>query len=78
MKETLLNLKQKGFYFIDDIIIKYLEIFELDIKDLEFALEQIEKILGKDYIKIIGNNLSLMEKVLQLAHLENKNGAVMK
>ena len=60
-------LKSKGFYFIEDIILKYLELFEIDPKYISLALDDIEKEFGKEYPILIGNHITLMERVLDKA-----------
>ena len=60
-------LKKNNFYFIDDIILKYLEIFEIDSDCVQKAINDIREILGNNYVKIIGNNLSIMDKIIELS-----------
>lgn len=52
------------FYFIDDVIIKYLDIFELDP---DLVIEKIEKLknkLGEKFVYYIGNDLRYLEEIL--------------
>jgi len=60
-------LKSKGFYFIEDVILKYLELFEIDPKYISLALDDIEKEFGKEYPTLIGKHITLMERVLNKA-----------
>lgn len=60
-------LKNNGFYFIDDIILNYLELFEIDEKYIELAISDIKSLLGNDFAKKIGENLTLIDKVIELA-----------
>lgn len=60
-------LREKGFYFIDDIILNYFEIFELDEISLRKALIFLEGVYGTDYVSIIGKNMTLLDKVIELA-----------
>ena len=60
-------LKEKGFYYIDDIIINYLELFTLDKKSIEKSLNTIESLIKDNYIEYIGKNMSLFNKVISLA-----------
>ena len=65
-------LKNKDFYFIEDIILNYLELFEIDAKDVELALFDIKSLIGEDYIKKIGQNMSLLDKIISLAFAYNE------
>lgn len=56
--------KNKKFYFIEELIIKYLDIFMLDSDIIESALYEIEKVYGTDYILFIGHNLDILEKAI--------------
>lgn len=68
-------LKINNFYFIEDIIINYLELFEIEDKYIELAILDIKSILGDDYVKKIGSNMTLIDKVIELAinYSENDN-----
>ena len=57
-------LKSKGFYFIEDIIINYMDIFELDSYYLNKVLTYLESKMGKDYIKRIGLNMTILDKII--------------
>lgn len=59
-------LKQKGFYYLDDIILNYLEIFTFDYHKIEQALNIIKVSLGDNYIEIIGNNMSIIDKIIDI------------
>ena len=56
--------KNYNFYFIDDIILNYLEIFTLNPRKVEMKILELNKELGKDFIYIIGNDLRYLEKIL--------------
>lgn len=60
---------QKGFYYLEDIILNYLEIFELEEESVSKAFEEIENELGANYVKIIGQDLTILNKVIELASL---------
>lgn len=66
-KEVYNLLKKYNFYFINDIILNYIEIFELDIKLLEEKLNILKEELGDNYIYIIGNNMRYLEVLLESA-----------
>lgn len=62
-------LKSKGFYFLEDIIIKYLELFEIDVRYIEQAIIDMEKKLGSNYINILGNNISMVSEIIDKSYL---------
>ena len=53
------------FYFIDDIILNYLKVFELDSILVERKILELIKELGNKYTYIIGDNLTILEKILE-------------
>lgn len=58
-------LKEYNFYFIEDIIINYLEIFEYNPQDVEKNILKLKETLGDNYIWEIGNNLNYLENLLE-------------
>ena len=60
-------LKEKKFYYIEDIILNYLEIFFIDEEYIRQALDDMEFILGDDYVKVIGNKMTLINKIIDIA-----------
>lgn len=60
-------LKKHNFYFIDDIILNYLELFEIEEKYVELALDKLELVLGNDLAKEIGKNMTIIDKIIELA-----------
>ena len=64
-KEVYNLLRKYNFYFINDIILNYIEIFELDTKLLEEKLNILKEELGDNYIYIIGNNMRYLEALLK-------------
>lgn len=66
-KEVYNLLKKHNFYFINDIILNYIEIFELDTKLLEEKINILKEELGDNYIYIIGNNMRYLEVLLESA-----------
>lgn len=57
-------LRKYNFYFIDDIILYYLEIFELDKEIVEKKIKELEKLYGKDFVYVIGEDLTKLEHIL--------------
>lgn len=68
-------LKNNNFYFLNDIILNYLELFEIEEEYVSLALLDIKNILGNDYVLKIGKNMTLLSKVIELAinHSEENN-----
>lgn len=57
-------LQERGFYFINDIILNYLELFELDVDNIEKSLQELENELGPNYIHEIGTDMTLLNRVI--------------
>ena len=66
-KKVYLLLKSYNFYFIEDIILNYLELFEIEVKYLEQAILDIKALLGDDFVKQIGQHMNLIDKIRELA-----------
>ncbi len=62
-----LLLKSYNFYFIEDIILNYLELFEIDEDYVQLAIRDIKFSLGDDFVKQIGKNMLLIDKIIELA-----------
>lgn len=56
--------KSCGFYYINDIIIYYLELFEYDKEIVKERISKLKDKLGYNYIYLIGDNLSYLEELL--------------
>lgn len=67
--KVYLFLKSYNFYFIKDIILNYLELFEIDVKYLQRAINDIKFILGDNYVSQIGKKMTLIEKIIQLENI---------
>ena len=57
--------KEYGFTFIEDIILRYLEIFEMEYEKVREKLEDLKMELGDDFVYIISNNLSLLGRIFE-------------
>ena len=66
-KEVYNLLRKYNFYFINDIILNYIEIFELDTNLLEEKINILKEELGDNYIYIRGNNMRYLEALLESA-----------
>lgn len=53
------------FYFIEDIILKYIEIFELDYNLVKEKLDNLKHKLGNNFTYIIGNNVNYLDEILK-------------
>lgn len=60
-------LNKNGFYYLEDIIVNYLELFEIDVYRVEKALIEIEKLIGEDYVSKIGKNMSIINEIIRLS-----------
>ena len=56
-----------NFYFIDDIILNYLELFEIEEKYVQLAIFDIKSILGDNFVEQIGKNMTFIDKIIRLA-----------
>ena len=67
-------LKQNNFYFIEDIILNYLELFEIDVEYVENAILDVKAVLKEDFVNKIGKNMEIIDKIIELAikYGENK------
>lgn len=52
------------FYFTEDIILKYLEIFEMDYNIVKEKIELLKNKLGNNFVYIIGNNMNYLDEIL--------------
>ncbi len=63
---SVYNLLQlRGFYYIEDIILMYLEIFNMDANVVNDKLDFLKQELGDNYIAIMGNNMILFNKIIE-------------
>ena len=67
-KEVYDLLVRENIYFIDDVILNYLELFEIDIKYVGEAFKNIKDIIGNNFNRVIGKNIIIMDKIIQLAN----------
>ena len=56
--------KKYNFYFIEDIIEEYLEIFEMDKNVVEERILILKDRLGEDYVNKIGEDLSYLDRII--------------
>ena len=65
--KVYLLLKSYNFYFIEDIILNYLELFEIEEKYVELAILNIKSALGNNFVVQIGKDMTLIDKIIELA-----------
>jgi len=56
-------LKEYNFNYIEDIILNYLNIFELEYNTEEIKIKNLIKVLGSNYVDIIGENMNYLEYI---------------
>ena len=66
-------LKKYNFYFINDIILNYLELFEIEDEYVDKALNVIKNKIGDNWIKEIGRNMTMIDKIIDLANTYENN-----
>ena len=52
------------FYFIEDLVINYLEIFSLDEEIILDAIDSIKNKYGDNYIYYLGKDLSILDNAI--------------
>lgn len=59
------NLFQKhNCYFINDIILKYLEIFSMDAKAVDKSLNDLKEKLGNKFVYLIGDDMRYIQTII--------------
>lgn len=58
-------LKGYGFYYLQDIIVKYLEIFTMEEEEVIHKIEMLKEVLGNDFVNIIGNNMKYLKYIIE-------------
>ena len=57
--------KKYKFYFIEDIIINYLELFQYDKDSVENGILKLKDKLGNNFVWEIGNNLLYLDELME-------------
>jgi len=55
--------KKYNFYYIEDIIENYLDLFTIDDKIIEAKILLLKKELGDNFVFIIGEDMSYLERL---------------
>lgn len=66
-KNVYMLLKKYNFYFIDDIILNYLQLFEIEEKQVQFGISVIKSVLGENFVEKIGKNMTLINEIIEKA-----------
>lgn len=53
------------FNYIEDIIIKYLDVFEMNYRVVYDKINKLIKVLGTNYVDIIGEDMSYLEYIIR-------------
>lgn len=56
--------KEYNFYFIEDIILNYLEIFSFEYNDVLRGIILLKEKLGDNFVSIIGKNITHLDLLL--------------
>ena len=54
---------ENNFYFVNDVIIKYLEIFSLDKDIVSGGLSKLKENLGTHFVYLIGDDMRHLETI---------------
>lgn len=57
-------LVKYGFDYIEDIILRYIELFELEPKYVENSINMLINKLGINYVRIIGNDMRYFDNII--------------
>ena len=57
-------LKKYNFYFINDIILNYIEIFFMTVEEVEKGIIKLREKLGDKFVYIIGNDMRYLDEII--------------
>lgn len=63
-KQVYNILVRYNFDYIEDIILRYIELFELEAKYVEDSINRLINILGSNYVRIIGNDMRYFDNII--------------
>ena len=58
--------KEYNFYFIEDIILNYLEIFLFEYDDILKGINLLKEKLGDNFVNIIGNDMEYLDLLFEI------------
>lgn len=53
-----------NFYFINDIILNYMELFEMEPEEIEHGILNLKEKLGNDFVYIVGNDMRYLSEII--------------
>ena len=53
-----------NFYFVNDIILNYMELFEMNPEGVEKGILKLKEKLGNDFVYVIGNNMKYLNEII--------------
>lgn len=53
-----------NFYFINDIILNYMELFEMDPEEIEHGILKLREKLGSNFVYIIGDDMKYLKEII--------------
>lgn len=56
--------KKYKFFFVDDIVLKYLEIFSMEYDDVYKGINLLKDKLGDNFVNIIGSNMTYLNEII--------------
>ena len=57
-------LVKYNFDYMEDIILRYIELFELEPKYVENSINMLINKLGNNYVRIIGNDMRYFDNII--------------
>ena len=62
--QVFVVLKKFNCYFIEDVILKYLEIFTIDSDEVYLGLSSLKNKLGENFMYEIGMNMTYLNEII--------------
>lgn len=59
-------LTEYGFYYINDIILNYIEIFTMDVNKVKDKIIELSNDLGDNFVNIIGNDMTYLNNIIDV------------
>jgi len=53
-----------NFYFINDIILNYMELFEMEPEEIECEILKLKEKLGSNFVYIIGDDMKYLNEII--------------
>ena len=64
VSKIIVYLKKNGVYYFKDLFLLSLDLFLLPVDEFITRFEELKKILGDNFVDELGENYSLIEKIL--------------